>query len=116
MFLLCILSSLGQDRAQARQKREKCRNDIQRLSYADVTTPPRDASPRPCLPAGLPMQGEIAGPMADHGFKSNFNLEKIVTTSNFELFSYSCVLAALAISTSLMPGQFVNQTLSGVAR
>ena len=62
------------------------------------------------------MQVEIAGRMADHGFKSNFNLEKIVTTSNFELFSYSCVLAALATSTSLIPEQFVNQTSSGVAR
>ena len=60
------------------------------------------------------MQLEMAGQMADYGFKLSFNLEKIVTTSNFELFSYGCALAALATGTPRMPGQFAHQTLTGV--
>ena len=57
------------------------------------------------------MQLEMAGHMTDYGFKLSFNLEKIVTTSNFELFSYGCALAALATGKPRMPGQFAHQTL-----
>ena len=62
------------------------------------------------------MQLEMAGQMADYGFKLSFNLEKITTTSNFELFSYSCMLAALATGTPRMSGQFACQTSTGVGQ
>ena len=43
------------------------------------------------------MHLKMAGRMADFGLKVIFNLENIVTTSNFELFSDDRVLTALAI-------------------
>ena len=50
------------------------------------------------------MQLEMAGWMADFGFKLIFNLENIVTTSIFRIFSYNHSLSALAIVTQTRAG------------
>ena len=60
------------------------------------------------------MQLEMAGQMADYGFKLSFNLEKIATTLNFELLSFDCALAALATGTPTMAGRATYQILFGV--